>query len=93
MDTMPSQITNLTIVYSAVYSGLGKKNQSSAPLAFLRGIHRGKVNSPHKWPVTRKMFPVYDVIMAYMENGSTKYLDQFRIYSRDENKKRTNWHT
>ena len=29
----------------------------------MRGIHRGPVNSPHKWPVTRKMFPFDDVIM------------------------------
>ena len=28
------------------------------------GIHRGPVDSPHKWPVTRKMFPFDDVIMA-----------------------------
>ena len=27
------------------------------------GIHRGPVNSPHKGPVTRKMFPFDDVIM------------------------------
>ena len=27
-----------------------KKHQSSASLAFVRGIHRGPVNSPHKWP-------------------------------------------
>ena len=27
------------------------------------GIHRWPVNSPHKWPVTRKMFPFDDVIM------------------------------
>ena len=40
-----------------------KKHQSSASLAFVRGIHRGPVNSPHKWPVTRKMFPFDDVIM------------------------------
>ena len=39
------------------------KNQSSASLAFVRGIHRGPVNSPRKWPVTRKMFPFSDVIM------------------------------
>ena len=30
----------------------------------MRGIHRGPVNSPHKWPVTRKMFPFDDVIMS-----------------------------
>ena len=46
------------------YSGEDeRKHQSSAFLAFVRGIHRGPVNSPHKWPVTRKMFPFDDVIM------------------------------
>ena len=40
-----------------------KKNQSSASLAFVWGIHRWLVNSPHKGPVTRKMFPFDDVIM------------------------------
>ena len=60
---MASQITSLTIVYSAVYSGADQsKHQSSASLAFVRGIHRGPVNSPHKWPVNRKMFP-YDVVL------------------------------
>ena len=34
-----------------------RKHQSSASLAFVRGIHRSAVNSPHKGPVTRKMFP------------------------------------
>ena len=34
-------------------------------LAFVRGIHRGPVNSPHKWPVSRKMFPFDDVIMSW----------------------------
>ena len=29
----------------------------------MRGIHRGSVNSPHKGPVMRKMFPFDDVIM------------------------------
>ena len=59
-----SQITSLTIVYSTVYSGADqRKHQSSASLAFVRGIHRGPVKSPHKWPVTRKMFPFDDVNM------------------------------
>ena len=40
-----------------------RKHQSSASLAFVWGIDRGPVNSPHKWPVTRKMFPFDDVIM------------------------------
>ena len=63
MGTIASQITSLAIVYSAVYSGADQRKQSSASLAFVRGIHRGPVNSPRKWPVTRKMFPFDDVIM------------------------------
>ena len=46
------------------YSGADqRKYQSSTSLAFVRGIHRWPVNSPHKGPVTRKMFPFDDVIM------------------------------
>ena len=64
MGAMASQITSLTIVYSTVYSGADqRKHQSSASLAFVWGIHRSPVNSPYKWPVTRKMFPFNDVIM------------------------------
>ena len=32
----------------------------------MRGIHRWPVNSPHKGPVTRKMFPFDDVIMHWI---------------------------
>ena len=47
-----------------VYSGTDqRKHQSSASLAFVREIHRWPVISPHKGPVTRKMFPFDDVIM------------------------------
>ena len=64
VDAIASQITSLTIVYSIVYSDADqRKHQSSTSLAFVQGIHRGPVNSPHKWPVTRQMFPVDDVIM------------------------------
>ena len=64
MGTVTSQITSLTIVYSTVYSDADqRKHQSSVSLAFIRGIHRGLVDSPHKWPATWKMFPFNDVIM------------------------------
>ena len=64
MSAMASQITSLTIVYSTVYSSADQRNhQSSASLAFVWGIHRWPVNSPHKGPATRKMFPFNDVIM------------------------------
>ena len=66
MGEIASQITSLTIVYSTVYSVADqRKHQSSASLAFVRGIHRGQVNSPQKWPVTRKILPFDDVIMKY----------------------------
>ena len=64
MTVMPSQITSLTIVYSTVYSSAAQRtHQTSSSLAFVRRIHRWTVNSLHKGPVTRKMFPFDDVIM------------------------------
>ena len=64
MSAMASQITSLAIVHSTVYSGAEqRKHQSSTSLTCVRGIHRSPVNSPHKWPVTRKMFPFDDIIM------------------------------
>ena len=64
MTMLASQITSLPVVCSIVYSDVNqRKHQSSASLAFVREIHRGPVNFPHKWPVTRKMFPFDDVIM------------------------------
>ena len=64
MGVMASQITSLTIVYLVVYSGTDeRKHQSAASLAFVRGIHRQPVNSPHKGPVTWKMLPFDDLIM------------------------------
>ena len=67
MTAMASQITSLTIVYPSVYSSADqRKHQSSASLAFVRGIHRWPVNSLHKGPVTRKLFPFDDVIMLVL---------------------------
>ena len=60
-------------ILETVYSGVNKKkHQRSAPLAFVRGIHRWPVNSPHKGPVTRKMFPFDDVIVNASEDLSSK---------------------
>ena len=70
MGAMASRITSLTIIYSTVYSGADqRKHQSSVSLAFVRGIHRCPVNSPHKWPVMRKMLP-FEVVIMY------KYVEQ-----------------
>ena len=77
MGAMVSQITSLTILYSTVYSGADqRKYQSSASLASVRGIHRWPVNSPHKWPVTRKMFPFVDVIILALRHSSSHTIDK-----------------
>ena len=82
MTMLASQITSLTVVYSIVYSGVNqRKHQSSASLAFVREIHRGPVNFPHKWPVTRKMFPFDDVIMLCDE--ITDPLPNLQRYNRE----------
>ena len=76
MSTIASQITSLTIVYSAIYSDADeRKHQSSTSLAFVRGIHRVPVNFPHKWPVTWKMFPSDDVIMWSNSSFFVKFIN------------------
>ena len=65
MGMMASQITSLTIVYSTVIQAQIKENiKAQRHWPFLWGIHRSPVNSLHKWPVTRTMFPFDDVIMT-----------------------------
>ena len=55
-----SQITSLTIYWGADQ----RKHQSTASLAFVMGIHRWPVKSPHKGPVTQKRFPFDDVVLV-----------------------------
>ena len=65
ISAIASQITSLTIACSTVYSGTDhRQHLVSASLAFVRGIHQWPVNSPHKGPVTQKMFPFDDIIMS-----------------------------
>ena len=77
MSATASQITGLTIVYSAVYSGADqRKHQSSASLAFVRGIPG---EFPAQRPVTRKTFSFDDVIMV-----SSNWAP-WRVYFQDRN--------
>ena len=77
MGAVASQITSLTIVYSTVYLDADQReHQSSASLAFVRGIHREPVNSPHKGPVTREMFPFDDVIMSLITTPADELATQ-----------------
>ena len=80
MGAMASQITSITIVYSTVYSDTDqRKHESSASLAIVWDIHRGPVNSPHKWPVTRKMFPFGDVIIVPIYNKTQQSVNRLHI--------------
>ena len=64
VSAIATQITGVLTVYSTDCSGADqRKHQNSAPLAFVRGIRRSPVNSPHEGPVSREMFPFDDVIM------------------------------
>ena len=79
MSPMASQIISLTIVYSTIFQGADqRKHQSSASLAFVRGIRQWPGSSPHKWPVTRKMFLFDDVIMWFHHLDDTTLLPLVR---------------
>ena len=64
MGAIASQINSLTLVYLILYSDADQRKKSKLRVT---GLCAGNspVNSPHKWPVTRKMFPFDDVIMAF----------------------------
>ena len=70
---MASQITSIWRVCSAVWGSDAHqtKHQSSTLLAFVRRIHRWPMDSLHKGPVTRKMFPFDDVIMRSPVDSTT----------------------
>ena len=54
-------------------------------VAFVRRIHQWLVDSPHKEPVTRKMFPFVVVIMSYSpEISISVYPPSNRDYSPQE---------
>ena len=83
MRAIVSKITGVSIACSTVGSDADqRKHQSSASLAFVRGTHRWAVNSPHKRPVTRQMFPFDDVIMScdvsvgWMGSNCTQDVDE-----------------
>ena len=69
MTTMASQITSLTVVYSTLlFRRRSKKTSKLRVTVLCVGNSPGQVNSPHKGPVTRKMFPFDDVIMSLSSN-------------------------
>ena len=74
MSAMASQITNVSIGCWTVCSGADqRKYQSFGSLAFVMEIYRWPVDSPHKGPVTRKVFLFDDVTTA----SHVPYIDVF----------------
>ena len=59
MSAMASQNSSISTVLAVCSVAHQRNHQSSASLAFVRGIHRWPVDSPHKGPVTRKIFPIW----------------------------------
>ena len=83
MSVMVSQITSVFIVCSIVCSCADqRKYQSSASLAFVWGIHRWPVNSPHKWPVTRKTLPFDDAIVENFDITMITVVWHSQLYSK-----------
>ena len=81
MSAVTSRISNLTIVYSTIYSRSDqRKHQSSASRAFVRGSHRWLVNTPHQGPVTWKMFPFDDVIVENISLWRQLYVPNCLAY-------------
>ena len=74
MGMMSSKITSLTIVYSTVYLGADqRKHQSSASLAFVRGIHRGPVISHTMdllWEKFQWILPLYMKSISFQPKAS-----------------------
>ena len=81
MGAIASQITPASSLFTQVADQ--RKHQSSASLAFVRGLQWSPVNSPHKWHVTWKMFPFDDVIMHCCKQCFTSmtYKNLFNINS------------
>ena len=73
MTTMKSQITSLTVVYSIVYSDADqRKHQSSASLAFVRGIHRDRWIPRTKSQLREKCFHLMTSSCRVHGNRRTK---------------------
>ena len=80
MNPMTSQITCVSIVCLTVCSDRDqRKYWSSASLAFVRGIHRWPVNSPHKGYWRGKGFN--DVILWWIWRGTKLVDDEMEMVS------------
>ena len=73
MGAIASQITSLTIVYSTVYSEADKKTSKLRVNGLCAENSPETGECPHKWPITRKMFPFDDVIIRTEKNDAVSF--------------------
>ena len=70
------------------------KHQSSASIAFARGIHRSPVDSPHKEPLTGKTLAFDDVIFVYLrDDDKLRNIELFSFVSPIKCTTMWNWDT
>ena len=69
MAVMASQINANRLFVQQIVKGNSRGHvKTPHDWAFVMGIRRRPVDSPHKWPVTRNAFPWYDVFMCSIIN-------------------------
>ena len=74
MSVISSQITSVSVVYWTVCWGADQiKHQWLRVTGLCEGNSPGRMNSPHKGPVTRKIFPFDDVIMWIITTGTNVF--------------------
>ena len=79
MGAIASQITSLTIVYSTVYSDADqRKHQSSASLAFVRGIHQDRWIPRTNGQLRGKCFHLMTSSWIYCNINDTLWFHQWR---------------
>ena len=80
MGMMVSLLTGVSIVFSNICSGaVQRKHQSSASLAFMRGIHRSPVNSLQKRASNAENISIWWFHYVYMASNSCIWCLMFSI--------------
>ena len=61
-------------LFAQLFARVQIKENITASLTFLRGIHWWSVDFPHKWSVTWKMFPFDDITMVCSRRAATEFI-------------------
>ena len=84
-----SNHSRLDCLLNRLFRRRSKKTSKLRVWPFVRGIHRRPVNSPHKWPVTQKMFPFDDVTVCVCKCIISHQLSQCCV--REDNQQTHVW--